>query len=169
MKSKDKRYLMLLASNLPYCYAIRSHTESLTLSDLWQRKKKEKMKVGYLPKLTVENENDLYTLKYRTLDRYNHYRRLKKVYREKGREGLKNYILWVNTHQRLWNKQYKKMQVENVNPSLLAIMKQKGIGWWEYFVALIEALAKMAKALKETKEEFESQYIGEVELEKNEP
>lgn len=136
MKKKYCKLLRQLAQKLPESYTIRQHTKHLYHSEL-PKKIKEKLKSKLL-----YNPNEIFPLKEEHPFEINHYKRLKKAWKQDREKGLRNYIIWLDNHnQRLLaeieeNKKVlaKKREIKQVPKELVEIAKNTSTNFWQLLI-----------------------------------
>lgn len=134
MKKKRSKALAQLASILPPAYIIRPHTESAPLWKWYELRDAGKVEVE-LPPMDEENADQILSLTYKTTEVLNHHRRLKKVYSEKGEQGIKEYIVWLDAHNRRWAKRLEG--IEQVPKGLLDIARSNIGSFWKMLIAFL--------------------------------
>ena len=134
MKKKKAKALKQLAIALPDAFIRRPHTETGFLWEL-HRLVDDGQKIEGLPVLTEENKDSVRSITYQATEKLDHYRRLKKVYQEKGTKGIQEYIVWLNLHNKRWA---EKMEgIEQVEPGLLEIAKMNVSSFWKSLIVFL--------------------------------
>lgn len=140
MKKSRSKALKKLAELLPDAYYNRDHTETGTLAEIYRFRDENNLSFD-LPTLTEENADQITSIKSPNLEKINHHKRLKKAYTEKGTEGVQQYLVWLDGHNKRFAKRYKDLNVERLPDGLLKIAKMKVGSFWKQIVAFLYAFA----------------------------
>ena len=142
MKKKKVKALAKLANLLPATYIIRDHSEGATLGELYRLREEEGKPTDDLP--SAEESKYGYDTMMRVtsqaFDRINHLRRLKKAYKENGTQGIKDYVLWVDAHNRRIApllRELTKAEPEEVPEGLLEIARGSVSRFWQSLVLFL--------------------------------
>lgn len=113
MKKQLTKEIRTLAAKLPDSYVEGTKYQQKEIKDLRQREVKNSMFGGSIEQ-TISTENETIIVKGSTLYKVNHERRIKRSYQREGIKGIKEYIKWVDSNNKLLNAKYKNAIVLNL-------------------------------------------------------
>lgn len=113
MKKQLTKEIRTLSAKLPDSYVEGTKYQQKEIKDLRQREVKNSM-FGSAIEQTISTENETIIVKGSTLYKVNHERRIKRAYIREGIKGIKEYIKWVDSNNKLLNAKYQNAIVLNL-------------------------------------------------------
>lgn len=148
MKKARVKALKQLADMLPPAYITRPHTETGKLFELWKLKEQGHNITG-LPELTEENSDKMFQIKYEATEILNHHKRLKRVWKQKGTEGVQEYLKWLKQHNEYWAKKMTDLKIEQLDPKLYEIAQMKVNSFWKALITFLVSFFTIFQQQKE--------------------
>ena len=113
MKKQLTKEIKALAAKLPDSYVDGTKYRTQEIKDLRSREVKNSM-FGQTIEQSISTENETFIVKGTTLYKVNHERRIKRAYQRENIKGIKDYIKWVDSNNKLLNAKYKNTIVLNL-------------------------------------------------------
>lgn len=124
MNKKVLQKLRDIAARLPLSYVKGKKYMLHNIKDM--RAKEIKNSQFFSSETSIENliseAPEYITIKKDTLYKVNHYRRIKKAFQERGKEGVHEYFRWVDQNNKRLNSEYETKLVTEV---VATILKEK--------------------------------------------